>query len=127
MPYPFTPRISAADGAEIREAAGQLLAFAQQFQDNVAVEIKRGNATVLVVTPISVQLDNTQAAQGGSPVVITKRTGVMKLWSEEVTVGIQQSDRFVWNGLPCIVNAATEPHIDDLYVAVRFDIVSTNS
>ncbi len=127
MPYPFTPLISDAEGAEIREIAGGLLAFNQQFQDNNPITIKRGSTTVLTVTPITIRLDDVQVAQGGSPVATTKRTGTLKLWFEDVTAPIQQSDRFIWNDLPCIVSAAPEHRIDDLYLAYRFDVATVNS
>ena len=124
LPRPF---ISDATEARIKQLVRRGSATTQVLQDPlVLLTFVRGAAEAVQaadVRPITIELDDTQAAivgdfQGAQETTVT---GHLEAWAEHVGTVIEE-DRFSWDGRPCRITVR-EPESNGV-VTMRFERLS---
>jgi hypothetical protein len=102
---PFMTDAEFADLEPIMESGWATLA---EWYENLAITFMRqGGTTVGTLDIISIERENRQeiATGGGTPTSGTELSGTMRVWTDDLaTVDIQQGDRFLWQGMACIVS-----------------------
>jgi hypothetical protein len=114
--------------ASIHRLTGRGLQTEQDLQDpQLELTFRRrdpvmGWVDVVVVWPINVALDNTQAQRA---VGETRATGTVKMWAVYGPPAMQQGDRFLWQNHPCIVDLVPPPGMG--VVSVAFTLLEGNA
>lgn len=112
--------------ASIHRLVGRALQTEQDLQDpQLDVTFRRrhdvsGWVDVLTVQPISIALDNTQVQEGPARAE-TRKTGTVRIWATFGPTPIQQGDRFLWLGHPCVVDLVPPEQMGE--VAIDFTML----
>lgn len=112
------PMIDAAGIADLRQTYADGMQTLQEWSgDPVLTFTRTGGGGAGAVTCISVKMADRQTTTtgAGQPLMTTERTGEIKLFADQIPSGktIRPGDRFIWNNLPNVVQAAPIEQIED--------------
>ena len=123
------PFLNDADVAALRQTYADGMATVQKWTHGPVVTfVRQTGASVGPVETISIRLNDRQATVtgAGQPVATVERQGTVKVFADQLPGGIGaviEGDRFVWNDMPCIVQAEPmEPIKDSGVIHISFII-----